>query len=144
MRVIETKIYKINEHPNKEKCYEWIRNNWHDLNYHSVEEIVDSIKALSNIIGGTFDYCISQVPDRGEYIVFKDYDKEALMELNENDMPLTGVCWDYELIKGLKEGNPELVLDTLHKDTEYQYSDDGLLELCEANEYEFTEEGEVY
>ena len=27
MRIIETKVYTISEHPNKEKCYEWIRNN---------------------------------------------------------------------------------------------------------------------
>jgi hypothetical protein len=29
------------------------------------------------------------------------------------------------------------VLRTLHKETEYVYSDKGLKELCEANEYEF-------
>jgi len=75
MRIIETKVYTIEEHPNKEKCFEWIRNNWYELNQHSVEEIISSIKSLSNKIGGTFDYSISQVPDRGEHITFKDYDR---------------------------------------------------------------------
>ncbi len=31
MRIIETKVYTIEEHPNKDKCFEWIRNNWHGL-----------------------------------------------------------------------------------------------------------------
>jgi hypothetical protein len=141
MRIIETKVYKIAEHPDKEKCFDWIRNNWHDLNSHSVEEVVDSLKALSSKIGGTFDYAISSVPDRGEYISFKNYSQEDLCRLSADDLPLTGVCWDADVIQGLREGSPEKVLKALHSDTEYQYSDEGLLELCEANEYEFDENG---
>jgi hypothetical protein len=143
MRIIETRVYKINEHPNKEKCFEWIRDNWHDLNQYSVDEIIESIKALSEKIGGTFDYSISQSPDRGEYIIFKDYSQEALCSLSAEDCPLTGVCWDVDIIQGLKAGNPSKVLESLHSDTEYQYSNDGLLELCEASEYEFNESGEI-
>lgn len=141
MRIIETKVYKINEHPNKEKCFDWIRNNWHDLNQHSVDEIINSIKNLSEKVGGSFDYSISQVPDRGEHITFKDYSQEVLCSLSADDCPLTGVCWDIDLIEGLKEGNTQKVLDSLHKDTEYHYSDEGLTELCENNEYEFEEGG---
>lgn len=141
MRILEIKLYQINEHPNPEKVFEWIRNNWHDLNQHSVEELVASIKALSNKIGGTFDYSISAVPDRSEFIRFKDFDLKLLNELKADECPLTGVCWDVDLIEGLKEGNPTKVFKALHSDTEYQYSDEGLRELCEANEYEFTEEG---
>lgn len=144
MRTIETKIYTISEHPNKSQCFEWIRNNWHDLNQHSVEEIIESIKVLSNKIGGTFDYSISQVPDRGEHITFKDYSQEDLCRLSADDCPLTGVCWDIDLIQGLREGNTQKVLNSLHEDTEYQYSDEGLEELCEANGYEFTEDGNQY
>lgn len=141
MRIIETKVYTISEHPNKEKCYEWIRNNWHDLNQHSVDEIVESIRALSEIIGGTYDYSISQVSDRGEHITFLDYDKEELCKISADDCPLTGVCWDMDLIVGLREGNPNKVLYALHQDTEYHYSDEGLFDMCEANGYEFDEDG---
>jgi hypothetical protein len=123
MRVIETKVYKLDEHPNKEKCFEWIRNNWHDLNQHSVEEVVESLKALQNKIGGTLDWSICQVPDRGEFIRIADYDKDALDTLDPDNCPLTGVWCDYEVIKGVKQGNPELILESLHSDTEYQYSD---------------------
>ena len=144
MRIIETKVYTIDEHPNPSAVYEWIRNNWHDLNQHSVNEMVDSIKKLSEKIGGTFDYSISSVPDRGEYIRFKDFDKEALAELNAGECPLTGVCWDAYLIEALQEGNPSKALKAIHSDTEYIYSDEGLKELCESNEYEFTEEGNIF
>jgi hypothetical protein len=146
MRVIETKVYTIEEHPNKDLCYEWIRDNWHDINSHSVDEVIDSLKALQNEIGGKLDYSISSVPDRGEFIKFTDYDKQALISCSKvaDELPLTGVCWDYEVIKGLRYGEPTQVLNTLHADTEYQYSDIGLYELCEANQYEFTEEGNIF
>lgn len=143
MRTETINIYKIDEHPDKDKCFEWIRDNWHDLNSHSVDEVVESLKALKEKIGGTLDWSISQVPDRGEYIRFKDYDHDALCRLSADDLPLTGVCWDHEVITGLREDDPEKVLRTLHADTEHQYSDEGLLEMCEANEYEFYESGKV-
>tara|TARA_Y100000361_G_C10937988_1_gene227310 strand:+ start:53 stop:529 length:477 start_codon:yes stop_codon:yes gene_type:complete len=144
MRTIETNIYTIEDHPNKDKCFEWIRDNWHDLNEHSVHEVIDSIKALSKEIGGTCDYKISQVPSEGEYIKFKNYSQEDLYKLNADDCPLTGVSWDYDLIEGLKEGNPNNVLETIHKETEYIYSDEGLYELCVGNDYEFNESGSIY
>lgn len=141
MRIIETKVYTIDEHPNRDLCYEWIRDNWHDLNQHSVEEVIDSIKALQKEIGGEFDYSISQVPDRGEHVTFINYDRDALCRLSADDLPLTGVCWDYQVIVGVREFNAERVLKSLHDDTDYVYSDAGLKEMCEANEYEFDETG---
>lgn len=144
MRTIETKIYTIEDHPNVDLCYDWIRDIWLDLNQHSVEEVVDSLKALQAIIGGELDYSISQVPDRGEHITFTNYDRDALCRLSADDLPLTGVCWDHQVITGLREYNPERVLKSLHDDTEYIYSDEGLKELCEANGYEFTETGSIF
>lgn len=143
MRIVETKVYTIDEHPNKELCFNWIRENWHDLNQHSVDELIKSLKALSDKIGGSFDYAISQVPDKGEFIGFYNYSQEDLCRLSADDCPLTGVCWDIDLIVGLREGNLDKVLDILHSSTEYVYSDKGLEEMCEANEYEFDEDGIV-
>ncbi len=144
MRTIETKIYTIEDHPNVDLCYDWIRENWHDLNQHSVEEVIESLKALHAIIGGELDYSISQVADRGEEITFTNYDRDALCRLSVDDLPLTGVCWDHDVITGLREDNAERVLQSLHDDTEYIYSDEGLKELCEANGYEFTETGSIF
>ena len=50
MRVIETKVYGIAEHPNKDLCYEWIRDNWHGMNQHSVDEAIESLKELKLLI----------------------------------------------------------------------------------------------
>tara|TARA_B110000037_G_scaffold85913_1_gene101902 strand:- start:9050 stop:9490 length:441 start_codon:yes stop_codon:yes gene_type:complete len=144
MRIIETKVYEIHEHPNKDLCFEWIRNNWHDLNYYSSEELVDSLKELQSYIGGNLSYSISTVPDRGEHITLEGYDPEMLSSLNAEDYPLTGIFWDFEVIKGLQEGNMNQVLGTLHDETEYCYSDKGLTEMCEQNEYEFDESGAAY
>ena len=46
-------------------------------------------------------------------------------------------------LTALQKGNIFNSINSLHKDSEYVYSDQGLEELCEANEYEFTEEGKV-
>ena len=144
MRTITTKVYKIYEHPNREKCYEWIRENWHDLNEHSVRDVVESIKALTKIIGGSNDYSISQIPDRNEFINFRDYDEEELNKLEAQECPLTGAWCDVDVIEGLREKNMSKLLKAIHEETEYIYSDEGLFELCECNEYEFNEEGNIH
>ncbi len=143
MRIIKTKVYKIEEHPNKDLCFNFIKNNWHDLNQFSIDELVDSIKALKHEIGGDVDYSISQSPCRGEYIVFKNYDKDILKNLDAESCCLTGCFWDSVLIEGLREGNTKKVLDTLHDETEYVYSNEGLEELCKSNMYEFEECGQI-
>lgn len=142
MRIIETKVWEIGEHPNRDLCYQWLRNNWHDLNQDSVEDMVLSIKKLSDRIGGTYDYSISQYPDRGEFISFEGYDSVLLYDLVEDDFPLTGCYFDAELISSLKRGNPSSALASVHKETEAVYSDDGLFALCLINEYEFNNKGE--
>jgi hypothetical protein len=147
MRVIETKVYEISEHPKKDLCFQWIRENLHDLNEISLYELTDSIKKLTQEIGGRNDYSISQNPCRGEFIKFYDYDQDLLNNLDADECPLTGTFWDTELIKGLQENNDlfnlKQVLYYLHEDTEYIYSDNGLIELCESNQYEFNEQGKL-
>lgn len=141
MRIIETKVYTIDDHPNKELCFDWIRDNLHDLNETSVDEVADSIKALTKVIGGSNDYLIGQFPSRGEFISFKNYDKDELMKLNAEECPLTGVMWDMDLIDGMQKGDKYKVLKALHNDSEYIYSNEGLFDLCDANNYEFNENG---
>jgi hypothetical protein len=143
MRIIETKVYTIEEHPSKEVCFDYLRNNFHDLNQHSVDEIIASLKALQDVIGGELDYSICQVPARGEFISFTNYDKDALCRLSSDDCPLTGFCWDIDVIVGLRTSRSNKVLESLHEDTGHLYSDEGLKELCIANNYEFTDRGEL-
>ena len=144
MRTIQIPIYQINEHPNKEKCYQWIRDNWHDLNQHSVSAVVDSLKALQKEIGGSLDYSISQYPDRGDYIKLTDYDTKKLQTLNADELSLTGVCWDKDVIEGIEYDNAIDILNNIYAETTHVYSDEGLRGLCEANEYEFTVDGEIW
>ncbi len=144
MRTIETKVYTINDHPNVDLCYDWIRDNRHDLNQHSVDDVIDSLKALQSIVGGELDYAISQVPDRREDITFTNYDRDALLELDADSLPLTGAWSDYVAITALRKENTSEILNAIHQETEYIYSDEGLKELCEANGYEFTETGRIF
>ena len=143
MRTIETKVYTIDEHPSKSLCFDWMRDNLHDLNDHSVQKVKDSIEALSEAIGGTNDYSFGAEPMRGEFVAFSDYDKDMLMKLNPNALPLTGTWADYRIIIGLQNNEPSSALTDLHDDTEYLYSDAGLEEMCEAMEWEFTEQGKA-
>ena len=143
MRTETINIYKIDEHPDKDKCFEWIRNNDYHIGDFEVEDLICSIRKLSEAIGGTRNWSIAHYPCQGEHITFKDYDEELLAELVADDCPLTGCFWDVVVIEELKQGAAQegLVLETLHKSIEYLYSDEGLTEMCEGNDYEFYIEG---
>lgn len=133
--------YTIDQHPNKEAVFSWIRDNWHYLGDYAVEDFVESLKALAHSIRGKLDYSISLFPARGEFIYLESYANEALEQLNSDDLPLTGVIYDIYVIQALKEGDIMNALSFLHDEGEYIYSDEALEELCESNEYYFTEDG---
>ena len=146
MRQVTFKIYTIDEHPNPEACYNWIRNNWYDLGQHIIDDMIASLKALADYTGGKLDYSIGIFPDRGEFVKLTDYNKNALTDLMDkiDNCPLTGVCYDFNVIEGLACDELEhQVLKALHAEGEYIYSDEGLQQLCEANGYEFKENGQV-
>jgi hypothetical protein len=144
MRQETINIYTINEHPDKDACFQWIRENWHDLGDHVIEDAIESLKALAQAVNGTLGYCICINPDQSEYVTIKNYDKTALKALYKvrDECPLTGVCYDHDAIESLFKGDDTL-LNTLHAEGEFIYSDEGLQELCEANEYEFLTCGEA-
>lgn len=144
MRTKTIKIYTIEEHPNPEKCFQWIRDNWHDLGQHCVDEMVDSLKALAKEIDGELNYSLSIVPDRDEHVSIKEFDADKLEKLykKRDECPLTGVCYDHDVIEALHDGDlASAILKTLHAEGEHLSSDDGLREMCEANNYEFNETG---
>ena len=141
MRTETINIYKIDEHPDREKCFGWIRNNEHFIGDFEIEDLVCTLNKLSEVIGGTVDWSISHYPDRGEHITFKDYDEELLAELDADKCPLTGCFWDIEVIEALRDDDMGRVLDTLHEAIEYLYSEAWLTDMCEVNNYEFYEGG---
>ena len=145
MRIVETTVYTINDHPNRELCFEWMRNNRHDLNEHMLYEVEDSIKALKKIIGGDIKYQIGQYPDGNDFISWTGYDTDSLWELDACDLPLTGTWADYIVIVGLRHRKiTEFVCRNLKESWESIYSDEGLAEHCEVNEFEFTADGTAF
>jgi hypothetical protein len=142
---IKTEIlesYTIESHPNKEAVFTWIRNNWHDLAQHYVEDMIESLNAFAKFHSVKCDYSISSVPDRGEYIKFSggiDFSKKPV-----GDCPLTGMCYDYTLIEADSLADLEHeALKEIHAETDYLYSEEGLYEMCEANGYYFLTNGSI-
>ena len=144
MKSIEVKLYHIDEHPNKELCFKYIRESDHTIGEFELEDVVSSLKELSKLIGGELDYSISTSPARGEFISFTNYDKDLLMKLVPNECPLTGTHWDISLIEGLQNRDSLKVLRELHFEVEYLYSDEGLHRICVDNDYYFDESGVIW
>jgi hypothetical protein len=145
MRVIETTVYTFDElsEEAKQSAFEYVRNNWHDLSQHCIDDLIGSLKALQEEIGGGLDYSISAVPDRGEFITFEGFDKDALESLDEDSCPLTGMCYDIDVIRSLKGDYLHCLLTMIHNETDYLYSDEALSEMLQANSYEFTADGKT-
>ena len=157
-RIITQTAYTIGEHPNPERVFDWIRSHWHDLGDFALQEMVNSLRAFASHIGARLDYSISISPDRGEFIRF-DVDSSEKSRFKGIDLsgncPLTGMCYDEDILDAIRESTPYdslsdilgdveyRVLKTLHNEGEYIYSNEGLKEMCEANEYEFLESGEA-
>ena len=143
MREITYTVYYIEEHPDKEKCYEWMRDNLHDLSEHEREEFVKSLKKLQEHIGGVLDYDFSVVPSRGEFIRFSDYNWRELLELSKesDSLPLTGCYWDAEVIECLVKDDMRSLMRLLHEAHDFCYTDEALHEVAHVNNWEFTLQG---
>lgn len=153
----EYKVYTIESHPNPIACYDWIRNNWHDLGDNDIEEAVYSLKAFALHIGAKLDYSISIVPCRGEFIRFYVDDELTIDDLSldlRGDCPFTGTSMDEVILDAFRTKDNETlqealedveyrVLGSLHSRGEHLYSDEGLEELCECNEYQFKACGHI-
>ena len=129
------------------------------VDYPHFSDALDSINAfVEHFKGRVLDYSIG-----GE--VYRSYVKTTvdrsyfrgvkLKDIDHNQMP-TGYYLDCTLWGTMKEeftktGDAfyayqqaiESVLHDIAVDVEYQYSDEALIESIEANDYEFTEDGEI-
>jgi len=112
--------YTINDHPDKDAVYEYIRGNWDDLGQHYIEEAVDCLKSFAKYFDADLDYAVSLFPDRGEFISLKlnilSYNTD-ISELSGNRLrtylvnnytkideccPFTGVCYDETLLDSFR------------------------------------------
>lgn len=132
--------------------------NHYDIYVHCMNERMDTLKSVAKVLDATVDYSLSTTPDRGEYIRFTpkydDINFKALKKLvdTKEDCPLTGVCYDDDFLDALNGIYDDDSLDvacctfiaSIHNEFESMLTDDCLADHCEANGYEFTENGEIY
>lgn len=153
-------VYKFSDAP--EKVKEKIREHFHydfDLYEHSMQERIATLEKVAELLNGRLDYSISYVPDRGEFISIKpkneSLDFDSLWEVvnTEKDCPFTGVCYDHDIIDHLSKYNLnekglqfalDKYIESIHDEYESMLTDEYLADLCEANDYEFLENGRIY
>ena len=119
MRDITYRVYKIDEHPDKDRCFDWVRNNMHDLAQHEVDDLINSLVKLRETI------------------------EEALAKLDEASCPLTGVFCDHDVIECIRNNDIVELFKRLHDWCEYHYTDEAIEEQALANDWEFTIKGRL-
>ena len=175
-----TTAWTIDEHPNPDKVYDWVRDNWHDLygwgdeNRESLEEFCKAFslydldwevslcgpshakaKLPHTFASGELDEDVMLAEISGARLVLHLYENYA--HLLDGDCPFTGYCFDESLLDPIREylkgGDDATTFQTLIDrcldawasayvaDWEYQYTDEGIRDHLECNEYYFTEEG---
>ena len=155
-------VYKFSDAPDdvKEKITEYFKDD-HSFYDHCMVERIETLRALAKYCNATLNYSISCVPDRSEFITIvcpsdaRNDINRILKELfQETDScPLTGVCYDDDLIDDIKKGGATIkslqdalnkYIESIHSEYDSMLDDDYLSDHCEANEYEFYENGEMY
>lgn len=153
MKTITIHAYTIDEHPNKNAVYDWIRNNWHDLDQYCIDEMVDSLRALAEFHDCDLTYSISGTPNKYEFVSltprrqlfsFLDLDLTKKPD-NWQECSLTGVCYDCIVCEpDSGKALERAVLKTIHRESRHIYSKAAVKEFCEANDYHFLKSGEFH
>lgn len=184
-----TTYYSIDDHPEPERVYQWIRDNWHDLAEADLFEAVTTLKAFCEHFNlELVDYSISAFQDYRDNVTvrynddikhltgvrlwkyitnnFLDYHEYSAFSSARRDIqllagncPFTGVCYDETMLDPIRafmaKPDPlndfeclmvdcfDALLNVIYAEAEYRYSDDGLRDMCEANEYQFNQDGEI-
>ena len=166
MRTIETTLYKFDELSDKaqEDAIKWITDNWHDL-YNWGDDNAESLEKFCKFFGCTSDYSYDLYGRSWAKITINsDYTLEqGLSDLLPDNKgfifkscPFTGYYMDEVLLQPIRDylDNPtdddiqslmdksaSAWLDACIQDVEYAYSDEGIRDMIEANDYEFTKDG---
>ena len=112
-----------------------------------IDDAIASFNALKDKINAEiFDYSISLTSDRGEHITICEYCTDSLKDLikDKDNMPLTGMCYDFDLLDAMEKQNLYGFIEMLHSDYESILEPEQIKEHCDANEYEFTNNGNIY
>lgn len=165
MRTIETKVYLFNEldDQTQEKAIQnnyhiAVQDDWYEDIYQDLKEIGIELRSFDADRGSFaeihidyfFETCEKIIETHGEncetYKIAKRYIKEynsiqqKIDALNDDDHDFIDL--DYLDEEYQKEFSEE-VFSMLRKEYEHMTSEEYLIEMFEANEYEFTAEGEM-
>ena len=162
MRTIETKVYLFNEldDQTQEKVIQdnygiAIQDDWHDFIKYDLKEIGIELRSF-DVDRGSFaeihiDYffetCEKIIETHGEncetYKIAKRYiDVYNSIQEKDGEYDHDFIDLDY-LDEEYQNRFSEEVLSMLRKEYEHMTSEEYLIEMFEANEYEFTAEGEM-
>jgi hypothetical protein len=130
------------------------------VDYPWFSDALDSIKAfVEHFHGRVLDYSLSGEVYRSyvKTTVDRSYFRGVKLKDIDHTYNPTGYCLDWTLWGTMKEefsktGDAfyayqqaiESALAEIASDVEYQYSSEALIEMIEANDYEFTEDGEIF
>jgi len=144
-------VYTFNEASNelKDKIRDYFASD-NFLYEFNMQERIETLKKYAEFIGGKLDYSLSCVPDRVEFITIKDFDDKLFLEsFKLKNCALTGVCYDDDLIYclnkfGCLNTGLNCYINSIHDEYESMLENEYLNDLCEANGYEFLENGKMY
>ena len=131
---------------------------------YSSNKFDDPINGLSGVrlrtwLLNNYGHLFTQGKPYGEWIKPGTYQRRSKVIFQQNECPLTGVCYDEDILHPIREfikkpdsrTLPDLLeegFETLRKSVEkevdYRHSDKGKEDEIEQNDYDFTEDGSMY
>lgn len=166
IEIEEIEIYTFSESSRELKDKIINRFSDGDLYEHCFLERISTLKALAEVLDGQLEYSLSCVPDRRDYIYITPTQDDSCLEEDELDFqalwdkidveksgPLTGCCYDHDIIDHLSKYNLNgealqtalnLFIESIHEEYQSMLTDEYIGDLCEANSYEFTLDGKIY
>ncbi len=157
MRIVEMEVYPYAELEGKAKqrAREWYCDG---LDYYWWDDSMESVKAFCGLFGvtvkdwsiGAFHYSWITTDACNDH--FRGWDKQKIYALK--DKHVTGYYTDFVLIDAMIEMYAlnadakasfnyaiDCAVKSIREDWEYQYSDEAVSEMMEANQYEFDKYG---
>ena len=157
MRIVEIEVFQYKELSDtaKQKARDWYCEG---MDYYWWDDALASVRGFCDLFGVTVkDYSIgafspSWITTDADNHHFRGWGKKEIYALK--DKSITGYCVDWTLIDAMIELYAmnhdaksafnyaiDCAVKSITNDWEYQYSEEAVSEMMEANEYEFDEYG---
>lgn len=157
MRIIEIEVYQYSEldEDAKQKAKDWYCDG---LEYYWWSDAIKSVKGFCDLFGvtvrdyslGAFNYSWIETNASNEH--FRGWDKAKINALRDKDITgyylddvMTGALIEMYALNADAKSAFNYAIDkavkSIKDDWEYQYSEEAVTEMMEANEYEFDKHG---